>query len=511
MIPIVLIGLNVLWIYLFAILLRNRYRTPSIEQCSLTRAKPATNTFTHVNNLSLHSSENLPAVSIIIPARNEQENIERCLRSLLNQNYPNFEIIVIDDNSTDSTLKILYEIQNSITSENEKLMFQHHVQLQNAPQLVNQNSNTLSIDSNMLTSVEGLQIEGSTTPTSAENESKSINHINHNKMSKDRLKIISLKEDGPRGWTGKTWASQQGYLCSNGHILIFTDADTCYINQDTINSSVSYFQNDNLDVLTGFPFVELRDFWSKMVNPVWKLIGTLFGYTLSDINNPKSDAANLMGCFIVIKRKTFEEIGTYKTIRNSIREDEALGIRAKKMGYRIRAAQMDKSLTALWSKNLQTLWSGIARTIVPDLLNVNGKKKEKVIYDLLTIFLMAVLPFVILPYSLNKAPSSAFDYYIIDNFYSSNSVQVQSRLINQIHLIILLMNLSACVALFAGSAANAILKFKISPMYAFMAPIGAIFLLVAYITNIISSIIQSKKLRNVVWRDRNICLNNKQY
>ena len=208
MIPIVLIGLNVLWIYLFAILLRNRYRTPSIEQCSLTRAKPATNTFTHVNNLSLHSSENLPAVSIIIPARNEQENIERCLRSLLNQNYPNFEIIVIDDNSTDNTLKILYGIQNSIASENEKLMFQHHVQLQNAPQLVNQNSNTLSIDSNMLTSVEGLQIEGSTTPTSAENESKSINHINHNKMSKDRLKIISLKEDGPRGWTGKTWASQ---------------------------------------------------------------------------------------------------------------------------------------------------------------------------------------------------------------------------------------------------------------------------------------------------------------
>ena len=58
----------------------------------------------------------------------------------------------------------------------------------------------------MLTSVEGLQIEGRTTPTSAENESKSINHINHNKMSKDRLKIISLKEDGPRGWTGKTWA-----------------------------------------------------------------------------------------------------------------------------------------------------------------------------------------------------------------------------------------------------------------------------------------------------------------
>lgn len=137
--------------------------------------------------------------------------------------------------------------------------------------------------------------------------------------------------------------------------MIFTDADTCYINPDTINSSVSYFQSENLDVLTGFPFLEFRDFWSKMVNPVWKLIGTLFGYNPLDINNPKSDAANLMGCFIVIKRKTFEEIGTYETIRNNIKEDEALGVRAKQMGYKISAVRMDKSVTALWSKDLQTL------------------------------------------------------------------------------------------------------------------------------------------------------------
>ena len=63
------------------------------------------------------------------------------------------------------------------------------------------------------------------------------------------------------------------------------------MNKTLLSSSVSYFQNDNLDVLTGFPLVELRDFWSKMVNPVWKLIGTLFGYTITDINNPKSDGS----------------------------------------------------------------------------------------------------------------------------------------------------------------------------------------------------------------------------
>ena len=37
---------------------------------------------------------------------------------------------------------------------------------------------------------------------------------------------------------------------------------------------------------------------------------------------------------------------------------------------------MDKSLTALWSSDLLTLRHGIARTIVPALLNKNGKKKK---------------------------------------------------------------------------------------------------------------------------------------
>ncbi len=48
-----------------------------------------------------------PFVSILIPARNEAGNIARCVRSLLSQSYANFEIIVLDDNSEDSTSAIV--------------------------------------------------------------------------------------------------------------------------------------------------------------------------------------------------------------------------------------------------------------------------------------------------------------------------------------------------------------------------------------------------------------------
>jgi cellulose synthase/poly-beta-1,6-N-acetylglucosamine synthase-like glycosyltransferase len=58
------------------------------------------------NGYSANSLINFPFVSVIVPARNEEKYIERCLLSLLSQGYPNFEIIAVDDNSSDNTLKI---------------------------------------------------------------------------------------------------------------------------------------------------------------------------------------------------------------------------------------------------------------------------------------------------------------------------------------------------------------------------------------------------------------------
>lgn len=48
-----------------------------------------------------------PRVSILVPARNEAANIGLCVKSLLAQNYPNFEVLALDDQSTDDTWQIL--------------------------------------------------------------------------------------------------------------------------------------------------------------------------------------------------------------------------------------------------------------------------------------------------------------------------------------------------------------------------------------------------------------------
>jgi len=58
-------------------------------------------------------SPDLPLISVIVPARNEARNIHSCITALLAQTYPQFELLVVDDRSTDDTKHILDEIEAS--------------------------------------------------------------------------------------------------------------------------------------------------------------------------------------------------------------------------------------------------------------------------------------------------------------------------------------------------------------------------------------------------------------
>lgn len=53
------------------------------------------------------AAEHLPPVAIIVPAYNEEVGIERAVRSLVASDYPEFEVVVVDDGSTDRTAEIV--------------------------------------------------------------------------------------------------------------------------------------------------------------------------------------------------------------------------------------------------------------------------------------------------------------------------------------------------------------------------------------------------------------------
>jgi chlorobactene glucosyltransferase len=62
-----------------------------------------------------------PLISVCVPARDEEKNIQRCVHALLSQTYPNLEVIVLDDRSSDATPEILREL----ATQNDRLKVIH--------------------------------------------------------------------------------------------------------------------------------------------------------------------------------------------------------------------------------------------------------------------------------------------------------------------------------------------------------------------------------------------------
>src|SRR3989338_1688156 len=63
--------------------------------------------FFTATKLTKSRSRHQPFISVLIPARNEENNLPQLLQSLLKQTYPHFEVIICDDNSEDKTLEII--------------------------------------------------------------------------------------------------------------------------------------------------------------------------------------------------------------------------------------------------------------------------------------------------------------------------------------------------------------------------------------------------------------------
>src|SRR5215471_12294232 len=56
------------------------------------------------------SASGNPRVSIIVPARNEEQTIEQALRTLVALDYDNYEVIAVNDRSTDRTGEIMEQV-----------------------------------------------------------------------------------------------------------------------------------------------------------------------------------------------------------------------------------------------------------------------------------------------------------------------------------------------------------------------------------------------------------------
>jgi chlorobactene glucosyltransferase len=322
---VLLSSILLLWIYLSILSIKSFFKIKSLKSVSSLHIKKNKSKMLFPNNivskltgnLSLSidyynniDSENnnyssgsisLPFVSVIVPARNEEREIERCLVSILNQKYPLFEVIAIDDSSSDSTFEKMRKIKDKMPQFTQKL----------------------TILSN-----------------------KDYDHK-------------------PDDWCGKTWVSEKAFEKSKGDVILFTDADSYYSDTHTISTTVSYMIKEKLDVLGGLPYLRLQDLLSKIVMPLWNLLSILLSDAGKVNDPNRIDIAFILGSFFLIKRDVFRKIGTYHVVKDAVQEDFDLALILKKNGFKLRLVKIDSLVSALWSRDALTLWQGIGRTIVP--------------------------------------------------------------------------------------------------------------------------------------------------
>lgn len=205
-----------------------------------------------------------PSVSVIIPARNEEKNIGKCLEGILNQDYKNFEVIVVDDESKDNTPLIVEKFR-----EKDK-----------------------------------------------------------------RIKLLRINFL-PEGWMGKNYACWQGFKNSSGKFILFTDADTRYLNKKTIEYAVSKMLEKELKLLSLVPKIEAKTFWEKIFMPLWSFAFISF-FPLKLLSFKKyKKAAFAIGPFMMFEKRFYEEIRGHKAIKDEIVDDVYLAKRTKEKGGKI--------------------------------------------------------------------------------------------------------------------------------------------------------------------------------
>jgi glycosyltransferase involved in cell wall biosynthesis len=261
-----------------------------------------------------------PVVSIIVPARNEETCLSSCLESLVAQTGIDFEIIVVDDASTDRTAEIArsFEIKNSEKSN-------------------------LS---------PGEDARGSTV------------HVGADALARPDIQVVSAPPL-PEGWTGKSNAMFAGAKVAKGKWLLFTDADTVH-KPGSLARAVAEAEQHGAALLSYSPEQEVHGFWEKAVMPViFAELATT--YPPTKVNDPASPIAAANGQYLMISRDAYDAVGGHTKIAGDLLEDVAMARLIKSSGCKIFfryggdavRTRMYRSFAQMkegWTKNLALLF-----------------------------------------------------------------------------------------------------------------------------------------------------------
>jgi glycosyltransferase involved in cell wall biosynthesis len=253
-----------------------------------------------------------PRISIIVPARNEEENIRETLVRLLALDYSNYEIIAVNDRSTDRTGQIMDEVAASESSCSA-----------DTPVRVSAASTLpAGADKHALSAVEG-------------------------SVRATRLKVVHVS-DLPAGWLGKTHAMWTAAQQASGDWLLFTDADVLF-KPDTLRRAIAYAEAERADHLVVFPRMIMKRASEKMMIAFFQAL-FVFAHRPWKVADPKARDHMGVGAFNLVRRSVYDAVGAYRALRMEVLDDMKLGKVIKNAGFAQRNVSGDDLISIHWAK-----------------------------------------------------------------------------------------------------------------------------------------------------------------
>src|SRR5271155_345305 len=261
-----------------------------------------------------------PLVSIIVPARNEEQDIEHSLTRLLALDYDNYEVIAVNDRSTDRTGEIMERVAARPTTHG-------------------------------------------------------------------RLRVIHHREL-PAGWLGKTHAMWTATSEAKGDWLLFTDADVQF-KADSVRRAVAYGEAERADHVVLFPQMIMKRPGEFMMIAFFQTM-FVFGHRPWKVADPKSKDHMGVGAFNLIRRSTYEAVGTYEALRMEVLDDMKLGKVVKNAGFAQRNVFGEDLISIRWARGAR----GVVENLTKNFFAVLSFQWWRTLISAFGLAFLNLMPFL---------------------------------------------------------------------------------------------------------------------
>jgi glycosyltransferase involved in cell wall biosynthesis len=257
-------------------------------------------------------------VSIIVPACNEAADIEATLTQLLSLDYEDFEVIAVDDRSTDRTGEIMEQVAAGSPA--------------------------------------------------------------------GRLKVIRISEL-PSGWMGKPHAMWSAGSQATGDWLLFTDADVLF-KPDVLRRAVAYAEAEPADHLVLFPRMIMKRPGERMMIAFFQTL-FVFGHRPWKVADPKTRDHIGVGAFNMVRRKVYEEVGTFLALRFEVLDDMKLGKIVKNAGHAQRNVFGADLISIRWARGAM----GVVDNLTKNFFAIMSYQWPRALLSCFALLFLNLMPF----------------------------------------------------------------------------------------------------------------------